>query len=96
MRCLTLSVVVLVGLLSPIWAHHGDGKMTLNDINNELTIKMLQTLTDDDNALFSPLILSNSLLLLTNTVSGAGKDELMKVFNLKNQGLITILQFHNS
>jgi len=85
MKCLQLSLLVLVGLMSPIWAHHGDGKMNLNEINNEITVKLLQTLTDDDNALFSPIILSNSLLLLTNSVSGSAKDELMKVLNLKDK-----------
>lgn len=80
-------LVVTLGLLSTsIYAHHGDGKKALNDVNNEVTVKLLQTLTEDDNALFSSALLSSELLLLANGVSGPAKDELLKAVGLKDQG----------
>ena len=80
-------LLVTLGLLSTstTYAHHGDGKK-LNDVNNEVTVKLLQTLTEDDNALFSSALLSSELLLLANGVSGPAKDELLKAVGLKDQG----------
>lgn len=84
-------LLVTLGLLSTstsTYAHHGDGKK-LNDVNNEVTVKLLQTLTEDDNALFSSALLSSELLLLANGVSGPAKDELLKAVGLKDQDDLT-------
>lgn len=77
--------LVLLGLLACARLAHGDQKMSFNEVNNEVAVKLLQTLTDDDNALFSPVILSNSLLLLTNSISGGAKDELLKLLVLTDK-----------
>ena len=83
-----VKIVIFVGLFVwPCVAHHGDEKKSFNDVNNDIAIKFLQTLADDDNAVFSPIMLSNSLLLLTNSVSGNAKDELLKFLSLENKGL---------
>lgn len=77
----------ILGLLVPcsLWAHHGENKLSFNDVNNEMVIKLLQTLVDDDNAVFSPVMLVNSLLLLTNSVSGPANEELLKFFSLNDK-----------
>jgi len=81
-----LGLVLLTFLVSVCAHHHEGGKMGFSDVNNEVTVKLLQTFTEDDNAVFSPILLSNSLLLLTNSVSGTAKDELMKLLSLSDKG----------
>lgn len=83
---LKLTSFVLCLWAAAVCGHHGDDKADYKQVNGDLTVKMMQTLTDDDNALFSPVLLTNSLLMLANSASGDGKDELLKALNIKTEG----------
>src|SRR6218665_487490 len=89
----TLFVGVLT--IAGLSAHHGDDKADYKQVNGELTLKMLQTLTEDDNALFSPVLLTNSLLMLTNAASGDSRTELLKALNIKSEGEISFYSLEN-
>lgn len=83
---LALVVVLISCFTTSVSGHHGEGGKSLNGVNNEVTVKLLQTLTEDDNALFSSAMISGSLLLLANSVSGPAREELMKAVSLESKG----------
>ena len=89
-------ITILFCLAAFVRAHHDDDKSNYKKVNGEVTMKLLQTLTEDDNALFSPILLTNSLLTLTNAASGDVRTELLKALNIKTEGKFLKILIQNS
>ena len=63
-------------------------RQNLLDLNNQLALDLLQTLSNEDNTVFSPLSLSASLLGLINGANGQTNQELRKMLDIDENGEI--------
>jgi len=94
-------------LLSLLWLHLADSSPVNSpalarhvQVNNDLALNMLQSLSNEDNTFFSPLSLTTALLTLLNGADGQTDKELRHALEIKedddlnsiNRGMKSILE----